>query len=136
MRRRVSLPAYLLEPLLNPTALLVGLAGLSLATGVAVPLLVPSALAGLAVRALADRVLLARLGGSAPGVGSLGLGVVKDMLVLGLWVWAGFRRTVEWRGNRFRICGGTRLEPETSSTRWRSEALPRGASARGGLGTL
>jgi ceramide glucosyltransferase len=112
MRRRVSLPAYLLEPLLNPTALLLAMVALSAVSGASAAVVVPAAVAGLLVRSLADRAVMARLGGTPPGPASLGLGVLKDLLVLGMWVWAGFRRTVEWRGNRFRICGGTRLEPQ------------------------
>jgi ceramide glucosyltransferase len=111
MRRRVCVPAYLLEPLFNPHALFVALALVALATGTMTAVMLPLALLGMAARMAADRALLQRVrGGDAPLFEVMLLAIAKDLLMLGVWAVAGFRRTVDWRGNLFVIRAGTRLE--------------------------
>ena len=111
MRRRVSFAAYLLEPLFNPNALFVALVVVAIVTQTARGVMVPAAVLGLAARLAADRAVLRRVrGGEAPLVEVLLLGIVKDLLMFGVWAVAGFRRTVDWRGNLFVIRAGTRLE--------------------------
>jgi ceramide glucosyltransferase len=116
MRRRVSLPAYLLEPLLNPLALLVLLAAAALVTGREVRLLGSLALLGTALRLWADRALLTVMRGNPPPLSTVLLGLPKDLLMLGVWATAGFRRTIDWRGNKFRIEAGTRLVARPTSS--------------------
>ena len=77
MRRRVHLPAYLLEPVLSPTALLSVMVLLSLWTGTAVDLVVPLGVAG-------DRPApgrrprpLAAAAGSAPTLDDAAAGVAQ-----------------------------------------------------------
>jgi ceramide glucosyltransferase len=112
MRRRVHLPAYLLEPVLSPTALLSVMMLLSLWTGTAIDLVVPLAALGIVLRLAADRALWRLLRGSPPPVSTLLLGLPKDLLVLGMWLVGGFRRTIHWRGNVATIGPGTRLQPK------------------------
>jgi ceramide glucosyltransferase len=116
MRRRMSLPAYLVEPLLNPLALFAALVIAALVTGREVRLAVTTALLGTAVRLIADRALLIAMRGSAPPLSTLLLGVPKDLLMLGVWATAGFRRSIDWRGNRFLIKAGTRLVTRSTSS--------------------
>jgi ceramide glucosyltransferase len=124
MRRRVSVPAYVLEPLFNPHALFLALALVALATGSARGVMLPLAVLGVAGRVAADRALLQRVrGGEAPLLEVLLMGIVKDLLMLGVWAVAGFRRTVDWRGNLFVIRAGTRLERPTH----RAAALEKAA---------
>ena len=112
MRRRTSLLAYLLEPLFNPNALFTVAVLLAFGSGGGTArALLPWASAGVSMRLLADWRLLRRMRPCAPRLSFVLLGVPKDLLVLGLWLAAGFRRTVDWRGRRFIIGAGTRLEP-------------------------
>jgi ceramide glucosyltransferase len=110
MRRRICLPAYLLEPLFNPHALLVPLAALSLASGQGQEVTLPFAGAGMGLRLLADRALWRRMRGAPPPLGTLLLSIPKDLLVMALWAVAGVRRTIDWRGHVMFIGRGTRLE--------------------------
>ncbi len=110
MRRRVHLPAYLLEPVLSPTSLLMVMVMLSLWAGTAVDLVVPLGLLGIGIRLLADRALWRLMRGTPPPLSTLLLGLPKDLLVLGVWLVAGFRRTIHWRGNIATIGPGTRLQ--------------------------
>jgi ceramide glucosyltransferase len=126
MRRRTSLPAYLLEPLFNPSALFV-LAVLVAATGDALSsTLLGLALGGVGLRLFTDWRLLRRMRPLAPSLGFVLAGVPKDLLVFGLWVAAGFRRSLDWRGRRFLIGAGTRLSPMTSSCPEVVMSAPRG----------
>lgn len=118
MRRRLSL-AYYGEPLLNPVPLL--LAVLALAAGGVAPFgldasdLGTAALAGIALKVLADAALLRRLCGAAGGpwreLRDLLLVPLKDLLVAGIWVTGIFRSTICWRGHRLRVGPGSRLSP-------------------------
>ena len=116
MRRRVSLPAYLLEPLFNPLGMFGLLAAGALVSGREVRLFGGLALAGVLVRLLADRALLIQMRGSVPPLSTVVLGLPKDLLMLGVWATAGFRRTIDWRGNKFLIKAGTRLVARTTSS--------------------
>jgi ceramide glucosyltransferase len=115
MRRRVHLPAYLLEPVLSPTALLAVMALLSFWTSTATALVLPLAALGIGLRLAADRALWRAMRGTPPTWSTLALVVPKDLLVLLLWVVGGFRRTIHWRGNVATIGPGTRLEPRTAA---------------------
>jgi ceramide glucosyltransferase len=116
MRRRMSLPAYLLEPLFNPLALFAALVAVALASGRDVRLFGSLAALGTGLRLGADRALLTDMRGSAPPLLTLLLVVPKDLLMLGVWATAGFRRTIDWRGNKFLIRAGTRLVARTTSS--------------------
>jgi ceramide glucosyltransferase len=115
MRRRTNVPVYLVEPLSNPIALFTLALLAALIGDVLTPALLALAVAGVAVRLLADWRLLLRLRVDRPRLTFVLRGIPKDLLVFGLWFAAGFRRTIEWRGRRFVIGAGTRLSPMPSS---------------------
>ncbi len=116
MRRRTSLPAFLAEPLSNPIAWLSLLAMGALGGGRDESVYLPLALAGISLKLAWDRTLITRLCGAPPTLSTLLLGVPKDLLMLGIWGVAAFRRTIDWRGNRFLIQAGTRLVAAPTST--------------------
>ena len=126
MRRRTCLPAYLLEPLFNPNALFI----LALLVAAAGPGISRStmglALGGITLRLLADWRVLRAMRPETPGLGLVLLGLPKDLLVLGVWLAAAFRRTIDWRGRRFVIGAGTRLSPTPSSCAEVVMSAPRG----------
>ncbi len=133
MRRRVHLLAYLLEPVLSPISLLVLLAALSIATATSMALALPLAAAGIGFRLAADRALWQQMRGEPPPWSTLALGIPKDLMALGLWAVAGFRRTIRWRGNVATIGRGTRLRPVIDSENDRACAAglqPSSAIAR------
>ena len=103
MRSRLKPVFYALEPLTNPVA--VGLAAVALGAAVAPTFLWLATLVGIrdgvqgALLGQPPRVLVARLA-FAP---------LKDLLMLGVWAVAPFRRHVTWRGRPYRVSAGTRL---------------------------
>jgi ceramide glucosyltransferase len=111
MRRRTCLPVYLVEPLSNPIALFTLAVLVALAGDALTPALFGLAATGVLLRLLLDWRLLLQLRADRPGLTFVLRGVPKDLLVFGLWVSAGFRRSIEWRGRRFVIGAGTRLSP-------------------------
>jgi hypothetical protein len=119
MRRRLQPWAYLGEPLLNPTPLLL----LLLAAGQ------PMALAGIALKVSADLLLLSRLRGAAVPLQKAPSVVVKDLLVLAVWVVGAFRQTVCWRGNPFRVGRGSVLLPARPARAEARASLARDAAA-------
>ena len=110
MRRQTCLGAYLLEPLSNPTALLVLLVAVSLATRTAVDRVVPLALLGLCLRLAFDRALCRRMQGSSPPVRALLRAVPKDLLVLGCGSWPAYAGPSTGEGTSCSSARATRLE--------------------------
>lgn len=70
-----------------------------------------AAIAALLLRIGNDGVLARRATGRWPSVGTLSMVPIKDILMLGVWMTALWRRDVQWRGNNLRIGAGTRLRP-------------------------
>ncbi len=118
MRRRLSPLAYAGEFLLNPVPLLCAL----LVAGQL------WALAGLALKLAADLALLQKLRGARIALKLAPTIVVKDFLVLGVWIVGAFRRTVEWRGNALRLARGSVLLPLRTRTHAAPAALARDAA--------
>jgi len=115
MRRRLSLPAYLGELLLNPIPWMVlALCSAWAAAGRLEFRLAAAMLAGTVVKCTADALLCRKLTGKLPALGHLLLVPVKDLLLAAIWVVGAFRRTVDWRGNLFTIERGSRLVPQES----------------------
>ena len=112
MRRRLSLPAYLGELLLNPV-LWLALAVCAHAArrpGLDGPLAALAA-AGIAAKCISDALLWRRLRGSLPPLAHVLFIPLKDLLMAALWLGGAFRRTVNWRGTLLRIEAGSALVP-------------------------
>jgi ceramide glucosyltransferase len=109
MRRRIS-PAYFAEPLLNPVPFLLALVALA-AFGNHWRL-AGAAAAGVGAKLAADALLARRLRGEMPSLALLALGTpFKDVLILGIWGLAVFKRTICWRGHRLEVGPGSVLSP-------------------------
>lgn len=113
MRRRISLAAYLGEPLLNPTPWLVATLGAVPAglrfEAVSAPALAGLAVAGIALKVLTDGAQLWRLSGRRPAFRHLAWVPVKDLTIVALWAIGLFRQELYWRGNRLRVGAGSEL---------------------------
>ena len=114
MRRRLS-PAYFGEPLLNPVPSLLAVLALAAAGNAPFGLdttdLGTAALAGIALKVVADAALVRRLSGAAAPLRDLLWVPGKDLLIAGIWVVGLFRSTICWRGHRLRVGPGSRLTP-------------------------
>lgn len=110
MRRRVCLAAFGAELFLYPTPFLSALVLLGICWS-APKVLVSCAIAAILLRFVSDALLLRRLHARVPDAKLLALSFAKDFLTLAIWACAVFKRTIEWRGNRFTIGAGSRLEP-------------------------
>lgn len=102
MRFRLNPVFFLLEPLSNPLtiALLAPLFGLSLGG----PLL--WAMLTIVIRDFSHWMMMH---GRRDLQRVLPLGIVKELLVLGVWFAVPFVRTISWRGSRVSLSAGTRL---------------------------
>jgi ceramide glucosyltransferase len=109
MRRRISLPGFLGEPLLYPVPWLLAAAGLAVRIGS--PRAAAAALAGCGIKIAADALLARGLRGSALPWPALLAIPVKDLLIAGIWVAGLFKRTLSWRGRTLRIGNGSALSP-------------------------
>lgn len=111
MRRRLSLPAYLGELLLNPVLwIALSLGTLAMERRIEVRL-VSLGLSAIALKCISDVLLWLRLRGELPPLAHAALIPVKDLLMAGLWLLGAFRRTVNWRGTLLRIETGSTLVP-------------------------
>jgi ceramide glucosyltransferase len=102
MRSRLAPWLYPLEILLNPLA--IALAAPLFGYGFVIPLL-----AALALIAVRDGLQLNRLRGTRGLLPLLALGPLKELLTLLVWLAAPWKRSVSWRGKRYRVSAGTRL---------------------------
>ncbi len=113
LRRQIAPLGYLAEPLLDPIPWLaavtvVGGAGASL--GAVGPLALAAAgMAGIALKAASDALLVRRLRGEPLAARHVALLPLKDLLVAAIWAVAAVRRRVEWRGTVLRIGPESRL---------------------------
>lgn len=105
LRSRLMPLAYPFEALINPAA--VGACAVLLGAP-ALPVL----LWALAVATARDAVAWGLTRGSR-GAWVAALALPKDVLVLGAWLAAPWKRHVSWRGRRFRVSAGTRLFSQT-----------------------
>jgi ceramide glucosyltransferase len=104
-RQAVGPVAYAAQALLNPVLLAALAAGVERSTRAAACLagtcLAKAALDGAAARALRPDGFRVRQLAFVPA---------KDLVVGAAWAWGLLRREVVWRGNRLRVCRGTRIE--------------------------
>jgi ceramide glucosyltransferase len=125
LRRRLGLPTYLAELLVNPTPLLLLLLALrptnAAIAGVPAPAWAGAAALALAGKIALDAMLVRRVRGRFPSPVAILAVPFKDLMVATIWLVALVRRTVVWRGNRVWIGAGTvvqampqrrRLEPD------------------------
>jgi ceramide glucosyltransferase len=117
MRRRIAPALYLGEPLLSPLPfILLGL--FCLLCGAAPALVSRACLAvffavGLLFKLASDNHVLLRVRGERLRLGELPCWLCKDLMLLGIWVLGGLKRTVVWRGTVLRIGPGSELFPAT-----------------------
>jgi ceramide glucosyltransferase len=131
IRRRLALPAFLLEPLSNLT--IIGLVwALSGESGIAWGGLL--VLVGLGI--FRDAIQTRWLRGSFPKVRHLLLSPVKDLFLLPIWFDALVDQRVNWRGNRYLIGRFTRLRSARvpSTVRRRTRRIRRLRSRDGNPG--
>ena len=105
LRSRLNAPLYAIEPLLNPVAVALG------AIGLGAPL-IPVVVWAIGLALIRDAFGWWRLRGTRGLIAALTLSPIKEVLMLGVWAYAPLRRTVAWRGKRFRVGAGTRLYAE------------------------
>jgi ceramide glucosyltransferase len=121
MRRRLSLPAYVGELLLNPVLwITLALCAFALAHRQIDVRVAALGCAGIAMKCASDALLSKRLRGEWLPLQHVALIPLKDLLIAGIWLVAAFRRTVNWRGNLLQIEAGSALTPY-------QQAVPDGA---------
>lgn len=106
MRRRISPLAYLAEILMNPIPFCVALLAWS-----RIDLALVAAF-GVVLKCVSDGLLIRKLRGSVE-LRDIAWIPIKDSMVLGIWMLGFAKRSVQWRGNRFRIGPGSHLEKAT-----------------------
>jgi ceramide glucosyltransferase len=110
MRRRICLPAYVGELLLNPVLwVALALGAIAAARRTLDVRILVGFCAVVAVKCASDALLSRRLCGRPLPIGHVLLIPLKDLLMAGIWVLGTFRRTVNWRGNLLRIESGSAL---------------------------
>ncbi|HXK18679.1 MAG TPA: ceramide glucosyltransferase [Polyangiaceae bacterium] len=117
MRRRIAPAIYLGEPLLSPLpfialGLFCLLCGGQLGFASRTALLSFFGL-GLLFKLGSDAHVLWRVRGVRLRLGELPCWLCKDLMLLGIWAFAGMKRTVVWRGSVLRIGRGSELSPAT-----------------------
>jgi ceramide glucosyltransferase len=113
LRRWVAPGAYVFEPLLNPLPWLMTLALVVWLRSGAFGSSASTMLGALAVfgvgKVASDALLSRRLRGQWPPLSGLAAVPAKDAVVFFLWCLAWVYRSVDWRGNKFRIGRGSAL---------------------------
>lgn len=104
LRRWGALPAFLCEPLLYPTPLILSPALVAGAASLRATLLCSVLLLA---RVLSDALLARAVSGRTPALRVLALLPLKDCALLAIWSIALLRRRVSWRGTRMWIGAGT-----------------------------
>jgi ceramide glucosyltransferase len=110
MRRRVSLSAFALEPLLYPAPLLI--LGIAFCALLGIVSMAKVGLTCLVLRFLCDARLIAAINDGRSAWWWCLVAPAKDCFALVIWAIGGLKRTLTWRGNRLVICEGSRLERE------------------------
>jgi len=105
MRRRVAPAAFLGEALLNPLPLVAAAAAVDHTC-------LGAAAACTLVKLSCDALLHSRVRGRFPTLLELFLLPLKDLLMATLWLVAGFRRKLSWRGNELFLSAGSVLSCE------------------------
>ena len=108
MRACIHVPGFVMELFANPT----GLALLAFLTS-GFDARFGAALAGITVvKSLGDAFLVRRTRGTPLSPWHRLLTPLRDVLMLGIWPYALFSRSIDWRGTRLRLGWNTRLRPD------------------------
>jgi len=113
MRRSLQPAAFAIEPVVCAHLWFVLALLLACSTGDTVR--AELAAMGLMFKASLDAFLFASTRAATPTLLIWPLGVLRDLLLVGLWFSACISRTVHWRGNTLRIGRGSSLRPRTTS---------------------
>lgn len=121
MRRRLRLDAYVVELALIPLVWL-ALCAMACASLYAERPLLALSLATTALlawlsKARADLGLAARVHQALPLGRGLALVSLRELLMVGVWLEAFFKRSIDWRGNRFIIGSGSAIAPPRLAAR-------------------
>jgi ceramide glucosyltransferase len=108
MRAVIHPGSFVADFLANPIAL----ASLAFVASDCRPQLAYVALAIAAIKTLSDGLMVRVVRGVPMRLQHVLWVPLKDLLMLGVWVYAIFSRSVEWRGIRFRIGPGSQLLPD------------------------
>ncbi len=116
--RRWLAPSYWFEPLLTPLPWLCAavLVAAVHGGGLSFEVVLALALFGLTLRAISDAALLRRMTGRWLETYELAALLLRDLLLLAVWVLAAVQRRVNWRGNEYSIGPGSRLTPTQRRT--------------------
>jgi len=108
MRAVVHIPGFFLDVLANPT----GLALLAFVTsgfdwrfGAALAVIAPA-------KTISDAFLVRRTRGTPLSLKHRFMAPLRDILMLAIWPYAAFSRSIEWRGTRLRLGWRSRLRPD------------------------
>lgn len=108
MRACIHVPGFVGDLMANPT----GLALLAFLTSGFDPRFGLALACITVVKAIGDAYLVRRTRGVPLSFGHRFLTPLRDILMLAIWPYALFSRSVEWRGTRLRLGWGTRLRPD------------------------
>jgi len=108
MRAVIHVPAFIADFFLNPVALAI-LAWLSSGLDVSLGMI---ALTVIAAKMVLDGLMVRLVRGVPMRMRHLLWAPAKDLLMFGVWVYAIFSRSVEWRGLRFRMGPDSLLMPD------------------------
>ncbi|MFK7992008.1 MAG: glycosyltransferase [Sandaracinaceae bacterium] len=108
MRATIHVPGFVADLVANSTALSL----LAFLTSGFDPFFGVVLIAHALVKATADVYLLGRTRGTPMRWRHRFLAPLRDILMMAIWPWAAFSRSIEWRGSRLRLGWNTRLRPD------------------------
>ena len=108
MRAVIHVPGFIADLFANP----LGLTLLAWVSSGFEPVLAAAALAVATIKATTEALVVRLVRGSPMRLTHTLWSPVKDVLMLGVWIYAIFSRTIEWRGIRFRLGNDSQLLPD------------------------
>lgn len=108
MRAAIHIPGFVVDLIANSTALCL----LAFLTSGLDPRFGVILLAHATLKAAGDAYLLGRTRGAPMAWKHRVLAPVRDVLMMAIWPYAAFSRSIEWRGVRLRLGWNTRLRPD------------------------
>ncbi len=117
IRRQLSPPAFFMEQLINPVVWIAAAVMVGFPIMLETPSLFGVAFAGVLLKAFSDDLLNRRVRDKSIGLRGYLATPFKDLLVFLLWAVGSVRKTVNWRGNRFVLGEGSKLQPAEPTLR-------------------